>query len=190
MGKANTQAKGVSPRNPQIVDETTQLFDGKKYRLYKGQRYFKRTDKSTESGVKYLHRAVWEYHFGEIPKDRVIDHINRDRSDNRIENLRLATYKLNRKNVSPSFNEECRRRLIAYNSQDYGKWWQDEKKKQNHSKKLSLSWKNRPLLHKNCILCGKEFTAKHNVAKYCSKECRQENYFRKGVCLWRQKTTK
>ena len=30
-------------------------------------------------------------HYGEIPADRTIDHINRNRLDNRIENLRLAT---------------------------------------------------------------------------------------------------
>lgn len=177
--------------NPKIIDETTQVFNGKRYRLYKGQRYYKRTDKKkSKNGVEYLHRAVWVFYNGAIPSDMVIDHINRDRSDNRIENLRLATYKLNRENVDPAFNEKCRERIIAYNSQDYGKWWQDEDKKKEHSAKLSLSWKNRPLITKKCLLCGREFKAKHNVAKYCSKECRQENYFRNGVSLWRQQTTK
>ena len=175
--------------NPVAIDEITQVFNGKKYRLYKGQRYFKRTDKKTSrNGVKYLHRAVWEYYYGEIPKDMVIDHINRDRTDNRIENLRLADYRLNRKNVDPEFNEECRERIINYNSQEYGKWWMDENKKKKRAKKLSLSWKNRPYIEKKCLLCGKSFRAKHNVARYCSKECRQENYFKKGVKLWQQKT--
>lgn len=177
--------------NPVIIDDTTQIFDGKRYKLYKGQRYFKRYDKKTsKTGVKYLHRAVWEYHNGEIPKDRVIDHINRNRSDNRIENLRLATYRLNRQNVSPEFNEKCRERIMKFNSQEYGKWWQDEEKKKKRSEALSLSWKNRPYINKKCLLCGKEFKSKHNVATYCSPECRQENYFRKGVKIWQQKPMK
>lgn len=177
--------------NPVIIDDTTQIFDGKKYRLYKGQRYFKRTDKRTsKSGIKYLHRAVWEYHNGEIPENKVIDHINRNRSDNRIENLRLATYKQNRKNVSPEFNKKCRETILKYNSQDYGKWWQDEEKKKRRSEKLSLSWKNRPYITKKCLVCGKEFKVKHNVARYCSPACRQTNYFEKGVRLWQRKTTK
>lgn len=187
--RKQNKVKTLKNCNPIIVNETTQIFDGKKYRLYKGQRYFKRTDKKTsKSGVKYLHRAVWEYHHGKIPTDRVIDHINRDRSDNRIENLRLATFSQNRRNVDPEFDEKCKKQIVAYNSQDYGKWWMDENKNKERSAKLSLSWKNRPYIEKKCLLCGKSFKAKHNVAKYCSKECRQENYFRKGVKIWQQKT--
>ena len=37
------------------------------------------------------HRAVWEMHYGEIPTGMQVDHINRVRDDNRIENLRLVT---------------------------------------------------------------------------------------------------
>lgn len=177
--------------NPNIVDETTQIFNGKIYRLYKGQKYFRRTDKKTggKGGIKYLHRAVWEYHYGEIPKDKMVDHINRDKSDNRIENLRLVSSKENRANVPEEYNDGCRRRMIAYNSQDYGKWWQDEKKKQARAEKLSLSWKNREYFEKNCLLCGKVFRARHKKASYCSKECRQENYFRNGVKICQKRTT-
>lgn len=38
-----------------------------------------------------LHRIIWELNFGEIPYGYEIDHINMDRSDNRISNLRLAS---------------------------------------------------------------------------------------------------
>lgn len=44
-------------------------------------------------GKRYLaHRLVWLYVYGRFPpKGMQIDHINGDSSDNRIENLRLAT---------------------------------------------------------------------------------------------------
>ena len=47
------------------------------------------------------HRAAWVYVFGRIPNDMMIDHINGDRSDNRIRNLRVVTPKENAKNHLP-----------------------------------------------------------------------------------------
>jgi hypothetical protein len=44
------------------------------------------------------HRIVWMLHHGEIPAGLEIDHINRNPSDNRIENLRLATPRQNKWN--------------------------------------------------------------------------------------------
>lgn len=38
-----------------------------------------------------VHVQVWEAHNGKVPKGMVIDHINGDIHDNRIENLRMAT---------------------------------------------------------------------------------------------------
>ena len=50
------------------------------------------------NGVQYrMHRLVWLYHFGEWPVDE-IDHINGERLDNRIDNLRVVTNQENCKN--------------------------------------------------------------------------------------------
>jgi hypothetical protein len=45
------------------------------------------------------HRLAWLYVYGFWPND-LVDHINMDRSDNRIENLRLATKSQNASNSS------------------------------------------------------------------------------------------
>ena len=39
----------------------------------------------------YVHRLVWETFKGEIPEGLQIDHINNDRTDNRLKNLQLVT---------------------------------------------------------------------------------------------------
>lgn len=46
-----------------------------------------------------LHRGVWMWHHGEIPAGLDIDHINLDKTDNRIENLRLCTRSQNMANT-------------------------------------------------------------------------------------------
>lgn len=45
-----------------------------------------------------IHQLIWLLHYGEIPDGKIIDHINGDPSDNRIENLRLATMQENQYN--------------------------------------------------------------------------------------------
>ena len=44
------------------------------------------------------HRVIWEMLNGKIPKGLQIDHINRIKDDNRIENLRVVTGSVNRHN--------------------------------------------------------------------------------------------
>lgn len=55
--------------------------------------------------VYRAHRLVWIFHYGAVPSDKIIDHVNNDPSDNRIENLRLATMAQNKANsTKPSHN--------------------------------------------------------------------------------------
>lgn len=77
------------------------------------------------------HRLAWALHFGRWP-DQAIDHINGDRTDNRIANLRLATVAENTRNgkrrstntsgykgVSLTENGQWRATIVAGGRQSY-----------------------------------------------------------------------
>ena len=54
---------------------------------------------AVQSRLYKAHRLAWLYVYGAWPKDQ-LDHINRNRSDNRISNLREVTNKQNGQNAS------------------------------------------------------------------------------------------
>jgi len=45
-----------------------------------------------------VHRIIYALHFGEIPKGMTIDHIDGDKKNNKISNLRCVSYKINHQN--------------------------------------------------------------------------------------------
>ena len=72
-------------------------------------------------GKHYLaHRVAWAIYYGEWP-DRDIDHINHDRSDNRITNLRLATRSQNQCNRRPQLGFTSRYKGVS-RSQESRPW--------------------------------------------------------------------
>ena len=66
------------------------------------------------------HRLAWLYVYGEMPKN-LIDHIDNDRSNNRISNLREATYQTNSENYkTPKTNKSGVKNVSWYKNLD--KW--------------------------------------------------------------------
>lgn len=64
----------------------------------------------------YEHRLAWMYVYGKFPKNE-IDHINSNRSDNSIKNLRLATRAENSQNQqkAPSHNKYTKLIGVSFN---------------------------------------------------------------------------
>lgn len=63
------------------------------------------------------HRLAWLYVHGKFPNGE-LDHINRNRSDNRIANLRLATRSENKQNRSMQRNNKSGYRGVHWNGRD------------------------------------------------------------------------
>lgn len=55
----------------------------------RGQGYYFRPSRK---GEIYLHRIIWEEHFGKIPKGLDVHHLNGNTIDNRIDNLALVPH--------------------------------------------------------------------------------------------------
>lgn len=75
-------------------------------------------------GVRYkAHRLAWFYHYGEWPSDETpqIDHINGNRADNRIANLRLVTDEQNSRNQKVRSTNTSGRTGIQFHK-PRGKW--------------------------------------------------------------------
>jgi len=72
-------------------------------------------------GKRYLgHRLAWLYVNGNFPESQ-IDHINRNKSDNRIANLRLADFKTNGQNKPVPKNNTSGIKGVCWNK-NAGKW--------------------------------------------------------------------
>lgn len=147
----------------------TQFFNGLEYKLYPNERYFSR-------GRKRLHRVVWEYHNGEIPKDYQVHHINGDPYDNRIENLALVhktlhqrfTGKQRHKN-NPEWSKEFYTKGIEASKE----WHRSEEGREWHKKHGKKTWINREYKTLKCQVCGKEYkTRTAGVSKYCHANCK------------------
>ncbi|MEO1917222.1 MAG: HNH endonuclease signature motif containing protein [Candidatus Thioglobus sp.] len=57
-------------------------------------------DVRVDGKLHRTHRVIWIMHNGDIPKNKFIDHENRIKDDNRIDNLRLVTGQENAFNTS------------------------------------------------------------------------------------------
>lgn len=67
-----------------------------------------------------LHRLIYIFHFGDGFDQLDIDHINRDPTDNRIENLRACTRSLNACNAKPRTG--CKSGVRGISTRASGKW--------------------------------------------------------------------
>lgn len=62
----------------------------------------------------YLHRVAWFLYYGDWPEG-YLDHVNGDKTDNRVENLRLATSSQNSANRPRAVNNTVGFKGVCYN---------------------------------------------------------------------------
>ena len=93
-----------------------------------------------------LHRIVWIVAKGCIPEGMEIDHINGDKSDNRISNLRLCTPTQNRQNKTKYKNNKSGFKGVYYET----------------AQRVKKPWRARIVVNKKAISLG-NFMTKHEA---------------------------
>lgn len=154
-----------------IIDDSKQEFNGKRYWKDKSSGYYRNAQVKPHS----LHRQVWVYHNGEIPKGLILDHIDRDRDNNQIENLRLVTQSENNKNVSEETMIK-RRQNMARASEKAKEWHKSEEGREWHRKHGAEVYAKRKPIKKICAHCGKEYytTQYAKSARFCNQNCKMK----------------
>lgn len=152
----------------EIISPTKQFFNGKNYWKDKSSGYYRNAQVKPHS----LHRQVWIYHNGEIPKGLTIDHIDRDKDNNQIENLRLATYSENVKNVDEKVLEKRRTHMDEIRELTK-KWHKSDEGRRWHSAMAKEIYKKRKPRKIICAHCGKIFmtTQYSQRVRFCGQNC-------------------
>ncbi len=151
-----------------VISATKQEFNGKAYYLCGA--YF-------QHDGERLHRTVYEYHHGAIPKGYHVHHKDDNKTHNDDSNLEL---KVGGKHVSDHAKkperiaygrmhiERIRPLAAAWHGSDEGKAW--------HSKHGKDNMENRTEKEYTCTHCGKAFKTKRRYGKdeytFCSNNCK------------------
>jgi len=147
----------------------SQEFNGKTYYLYPGAKYYTKSNKR-------LHRVVWEFSNGKVPKGYHIHHIDNDRSNNDISNLQMICGKKHISTHAKIFhllNPEFARTNISKHQHVCRKWHASEEGIKQHRKQaIEQGFGNLTYGERKCIVCNSDYTAKTKIQKICSNNCR------------------
>lgn len=133
---------------------------------------------------KRLHRYVWEKYNGEIPKGCDIHHIDHDKSNNDISNLRMICkpdhMKLHGSELSDEQRERMRDNLTQNARPKASEWHKSEQGSEWHKSHYE---KMKERLHeekeRKCLNCGKVYYSEKGT--FCSNACKSAYRRKTGV---------
>lgn len=125
---------------------------------------------------KRLHRYVYEQYYGEIPKGYQVHHIDENKDNNDISNLKLMTIsehmklhmaKRDKNKLRENLNKNARPKAIEWHKSKEGREWH----KEQYSKYADKFHKK---YNYTCKQCGKRFETININSKFCSNKCKSK----------------
>lgn len=139
-----------------------------------------------------LHRFVWENSNGEIPKGYAVHHIDRDKDNNDINNLKLMQLaehiKYHAANMSESVRDALRRNMIENALPAAIEWHKTEAGSRWHSKHAKKVYERLKTIKTTgiCENCGKEYEKYAMLGRrphFCSNKCKSAWRRKQGLNL-------
>ncbi len=159
-------------------DESRIMFNGYIYR-WDGF-YFRRGGTTGINPYSALHRAVWAFHKGEIPKGYHVHHKDHDGKNNDISNLELHSPSEHSKyhgRNNPWIGSEGNIKQLRENNEKAKLWHKSEEGRKWHSEHGKETWEKRKTATKSCVICEKSYeTSFPDRSKFCSGTCKQRHY--------------
>ena len=154
-----------------------QIFNGRTYYQYEG-RYF-------TSHIRKMHRDVWSFYNGEIPKGHHIHHIDGDVTNNDISNLELmeASAHLRMEGIKRhKENPEWSKQFHAKGIEMAKEWHKSTEGREWHKQHGVEAYAKRTPVLMVCQKCHKEYeTTKMANSKFCSNNCKSASRKASGV---------
>jgi hypothetical protein len=156
-------------------------FDGLKFTLDEKTGYY-----LNSTIRKRLHRYVWEYHWGEIPKGYQIHHIDGDKSNNDISNLLMVSHhghavyhgnkRVETEGKAPFIERMDHARQFAC------EWHKSEAGSEWHKHHYEAMKEKLHARHDaTCDYCGKPFAAYGGHNRFCSNACKSAWRRKQGI---------
>lgn len=170
----------------QYIKETrTAYFNGYKFIKDKRAGYYL-SSKKIGGKRQRLHRYVWEYYNGKIPKGYDVHHKDHNKDNNDIDNLELLLIEEHKKRHSIELTEKRKnqmREILKTKARPKAVEWHksvDGRKWHKEQYKITLGLKEKQKFI--CEYCGKEYeTYKNGKNKFCSEKCMSAYRRKSGV---------
>lgn len=166
----------------------TAIFNGRTYRLDKRTGYYLASN-GDGGKRKRLHIAVWESHNGAVPKGHHIHHIDRDKTNNEIENLQCLTASENNRVhaalMTDERREQLRRNIIENVIPKSKEWHKSEEGRAWHREHGRRCWEGVEPSEYICTNCGKRYESRNRYSegsnRFCSNACKSAYRRKSGV---------